>query len=87
MLLVHLYKRAESVGLRHDDGSVEFPVTQRHMADALGLSLVHTHRTLRKLEKTGLYHIAGARLTVRKPRAMSRIADYYSLPVRERPLI
>jgi CRP-like cAMP-binding protein len=87
MLLIHLYKRAEAVGLGRPDQGVEFPVTQRHMADALGLSLVHTHRTLRKLEQNGLYKIADGRLTINRPAAMSRVADYYSLPLQNRPLI
>jgi CRP-like cAMP-binding protein len=87
MLLIHLYKRADAVGLAEPDKGVEFPVTQRHMADALGLSLVHTHRTLRKLEQYGLHKIADGRLTINQPAAMSRVADYYSLPLQNRPLI
>lgn len=87
MLLIHLYKRADALGMREPDKGVEFPVTQRHMADALGLSLVHTHRTLRKLEQNGLYKIADGRLTINRPAAMSRVADYYSLPLQDRPLI
>ena len=41
MLLLHLYRRAEQVGMSND-GSVLFPLNQQHIADALGLSLVHT---------------------------------------------
>lgn len=87
MLLIHLYKRADALGLARPDQGVEFPVTQRHMADALGLSLVHTHRTLRKLAQAGLYEIDGGRLKINRPKAMSRVADYYSLPLQDRPLI
>ncbi|MGC4029360.1 MAG: Crp/Fnr family transcriptional regulator [Steroidobacteraceae bacterium] len=87
MLLIHLYKRAESVGLKKADGRVPFPVTQQHMADALGLSLVHTNKTLRKLQATGHFEISPAHLTLRHPEAMRRFADYYALPLRGRPLI
>jgi CRP-like cAMP-binding protein len=87
MLLMHLFKRADSLGLRHADGSIDFPLTQRHVADALGMSLVHTHRTLRSLQRAGFYQLTGTRLTIRRPKAMSQLADYYSLPLRERPLI
>jgi hypothetical protein len=45
MLLMHLYRRAERVGMVRD-GWVEFPFNQQHIADALGLSLVHTNKTL-----------------------------------------
>lgn len=87
MLLIHLFKRAESVGLKDEQGRVPFPITQQHMADALGLSLVHTHKTLRAIERTGLYHIEDGFLTIRRPEAMTRLADYYALPLRGRPLI
>lgn len=47
VLLMHLYKRMERLGfMRHDDGdrsSVDFPINQQHVADALGLSMVHTY--------------------------------------------
>jgi CRP/FNR family transcriptional regulator, anaerobic regulatory protein len=87
MLLVHLFKRAEAVGMRADDGSVPFPVSQQHMADALGLSLVHTNRTLQSLRKSGAFRLGEGRLAIDKQEALTRIADYYSLPQRGRPLI
>jgi CRP-like cAMP-binding protein len=87
MLLVHLFKRAEQVGLKQADGSVPFPVNQQHIADALGLSLVHTNKTLRKLAEAGLHTIADNRLWLRKPDVLRRLADYYSTPLRVRPLM
>jgi CRP/FNR family transcriptional regulator len=87
MLLIHLFKRAESVGMKDADGRVPFPITQQHMADALGLSLVHTHKTLRKLQTSGLYTLVDGRLAIRRPEALSQLADYYAMPLRGRPLI
>lgn len=52
MLLMHLYRRAQRVGMVRD-GWVEFPFSQQHLADALGLSLVHTNKTLRRLQSLG----------------------------------
>lgn len=86
MLLIHLYKRAESVGLNGQDG-VLFPLTQQHIADALGLSLVHTNKTLKRLQAMGLYTLNDGWLRLTKPAAMARLADYYALPLRARPLI
>lgn len=51
--LLHLYLRADDVGLV-TDGRVRFPFTQDHLADALGLSLVHTNKTLKRLSAEGL---------------------------------
>lgn len=86
MLLLHLYRRAERVGMS-SDGSVVFPLNQQHIADALGLSLVHTNRTLRRLAALGLHSIQDGRLSVLNPKALQRIADYYFRPLRRVPLI
>jgi CRP/FNR family transcriptional regulator len=87
MLIIHLFKRAESVGLKGPDGSVPFPVNQQHMADALGLSLVHTNKTLARLAREGMFTIRDARLTVGKPESLKQFADYFTVPLRGRPLI
>ncbi len=86
MLLIHLYKRAASVGLVGPDG-LDLPLTQQHIADALGLSLVHTNKTLKRLQKAGLFTMTEGRLKLVNPDAMARLADYYALPLRARPLI
>jgi CRP/FNR family transcriptional regulator len=86
MLLIHLYRRAERLELV-EGGSMAFPINQQHIADALGLSLVHTNKTLRRLQKQGLHRLADGRLELLNPRALHRIADYYDLPMRKVPLI
>jgi CRP-like cAMP-binding protein len=40
--------RAEEVGLVKGN-TVPFPFTQQHLADTLGMSLVHTNKTLKRL--------------------------------------
>ncbi|RZJ22170.1 MAG: Crp/Fnr family transcriptional regulator [Haliea sp.] len=86
MLLLHLYRRMEHIGLAVD-GSVEFPITQQHIADALGLSLVHTNKTLKRLQQLGLHQLSEGRLRLVNPRALERIADYYDAPMKKVPLI
>ena len=54
-----------------------YPLTQQHVADALGLSLVHTNKTLRKLEQNGLYHILDGRLHLGDTKALAHLADLY----------
>ena len=49
-LLVHLFVRAEQAGLTTKD-TVELPLTQQHLADTLGMSLVHMNKTLKRLER------------------------------------
>lgn len=51
-LLLHLYRRAEQVNLAGND-SMEAPFTQGQLADALGLTPVHTSRSIKRLERDG----------------------------------
>ncbi|MCE1194728.1 MAG: Crp/Fnr family transcriptional regulator [Acidovorax sp.] len=86
MLLMHLYRRLDRIGLA-EGGTVEFPLTQQHIADALGLSLVHTNKTLRRLALLGLHEIRNGRLRLLNTRALARIADYYDTPPRLMPML
>ncbi len=88
-LLLHLHRRATRLGLadRADNGSIAFPLTQSHIADALGLSLIHTNRSLRRLHRAGLHHIEAGRLTILNPKALERLSEYYDQPTRQVPLI
>jgi CRP-like cAMP-binding protein len=77
MLLILLFKRAAALQADGGTSGVPFPLTQQHVADALGLSLVHTNKTLRKLERRGLHHIGEGRLYMRDVKALARLADLY----------
>lgn len=86
MLLTQLYKRADSIGLCDEEG-VLLPLTQQHFADALGLSLVHVNKTLKRLRDLGFYTLVRGRLKLVNPAGIAHLADYYALPLRGRPLI
>jgi CRP-like cAMP-binding protein len=80
--LILLYKRAAALrphGIDDSNGAagVPFPPTQQHLADALGLSLAHTNKTLRKLERRGLFRMADGRLQLLDTKALARLADLY----------
>lgn len=85
-LLLQLFQRAERVGLVVD-GAVEFPLTQQHVADALGLSLVHTNKTMRRLLGLGLYRIRDGWLELLDLKALRRIANHDDVALRPVPLI
>jgi CRP-like cAMP-binding protein len=85
-LICSLYKRAETLDMVRD-GALELPLTQQHFADALGLSLVHTNKTLAKLKAQGLFTIVNGRLTVRNLRSLSRFAQHFEDDAAPRPLI
>jgi CRP-like cAMP-binding protein len=82
-LLLHLYVRSEEAGLTKNN-TIQFPFTQQHLADTLGMSLVHTNKTLKRLltsravrwqnrvfeliDRTALVEIAGEDIAPRRPR-------------------
>lgn len=85
-MLVQLHKRVKFLGLARDK-TIDFPINQQHIADALGLSLVHTNKTLRRLTKMGFHEISKGELTIFNPGALEKLADYYADDDRARPLI
>ncbi len=85
-MIVGLYKRAKGLGLIEDD-SFEFPVRREHLADALGLSLVHTIKTWSALRKAGLFEQRGPRLRLLNPRINERLASYFEQEGRPRPIL
>ena len=85
-LIVMLYKRAKVLGLVTDD-SFAFPLTQQHIADALGLSLVHTNKTLARLRRMGMFTRSNGSLTLSNPHVLARIGQYFEDEVPLRPLI
>ena len=75
-LLIVSYKRVAA--LLHEGSAprgVPFPLTQQQIAEGLGLSLVHTNKTLRKLEGRGLHRIENGRLRLLDVKALARLAD------------
>ncbi len=85
-LIVMLYKRMKALGQVKDD-TFDFPLTQQHIADALGLSLVHTNKTLARLRRMGMFSLANGSLTLSKRRALEGVAQYFDEEIAQRPLI
>ena len=86
VLLMHLAKRV-AAQRPPSTAPYDIPINQSHVADALGLSLAHTNKTLKGLEKRGLFRFANGRLEMMNPKALARLADYYEQPIGQRPLI
>lgn len=74
-LLLELLTRLQSAGLA-DERSYSLPMTQELMADALGLSVPHVNRMLRRLREDGLIAVEGTHLTCLDIAALSRVADF-----------
>ena len=85
-LIISLYQRAERLDLVTDNGFA-FPLTQQQLADALGLSLVHTSKTWARLRKAGMFSLERGRLTIENPRLTERMAMLFDGGFSPRPLI
>jgi CRP-like cAMP-binding protein len=85
-LIIGLYRRAELLGLVSDKRLV-FPLNQQHIADALGLSLVHTNKTINRLRRMGVFDLSGGMLTLLSVGALARIAQAFEFESAPRPLI
>jgi hypothetical protein len=66
---------------------VHIPLTQQHVADTLGLSIVHTNKTLRKLTNRGLIRWLGGSCEVLDAKELARVAGWDGSNERVRPLI
>jgi CRP-like cAMP-binding protein len=85
-LIIMLYKRLDALGMVVN-GAMPFPLTQQHIADALGLSLVHTNKSLAKLRRLGMFAQTNGTLLLSNPRALESLAQYFDEETPKRPLI
>lgn len=74
-LVWELFLRLEAVG-RAGDLSFRFPLTQQELADTLGMSIVHTNRTLQRLKSEGVLATGNGVLTVRDAGRLQAIAGF-----------
>ena len=85
-LVAFLYKRAVSVGPA-EPKSLLIPISQQHVADTLGLSIVHTNKTLKKLVDRQLIRWHDRACEVLDVNGLMGVAGWDGFPERQRPLI
>lgn len=85
-LVIGLFKRAEALELTRNN-TLLFPLSQQHIADALGLSLAHVNKTISKLKRMGVFDLAHGQLTLHNVHGLENIALAYEAEMSPRPLI
>jgi CRP/FNR family transcriptional regulator len=85
-VLTHLFVRAEEVGLTKGN-KIQFPFTQQHLADTLGMSLVHMNKTLKRLTATKTMRWKDKVFEILDREALAQIAGYEGTPRHRRPFI
>lgn len=84
--LVKVFQRGEDLGMTSGN-TMPFPFRQQDMADALGLSLVHTNKTLAALRKRQLAHWQDGTLLIPDLAALAEVGMVDDLAPKQRPLI
>jgi CRP-like cAMP-binding protein len=85
-ILLILYVRAEEVGLVKGN-VVQFPFTQQHLADTLGMSLVHTNKTLKRLTAANAARWKGGTFELLNRARLAELAGGDIVVSRKRPFI
>lgn len=85
-LIAFLYHRAASVGLSGEH-ALYLPITQMHVADTLGLSIVHTNKTLRKLADRKLIRWLDRSCEVIDVEGLMQVAEWEGPIERKRPFL
>ena len=67
--------RFKSVGLAAN-GSLDLPLTQEELGDALGLSTVHVNRVLQALRADGLIALQSGKLTINDWESLQEAGEF-----------
>ncbi len=81
-----IFQRGRGLGLVHN-GQMPLPYRQQDLADALGLSLVHTNKTLAALRDRQLAHWSDGVLRVSDFDALSDVAMLDQQALKQRPIL
>jgi CRP-like cAMP-binding protein len=84
--LCKLFRRGQSLGMVNN-GQMPFPYRQQDLADALGLSLVHTNKTLAVLKGRQLAHWSEGLLSISDIDRLAQVALLDDIAVQQRPIL
>jgi CRP/FNR family transcriptional regulator, anaerobic regulatory protein len=73
-IVLNLFQRARQSGLVRGN-VVSFPFTQEQLADAVGFSLVHTNKTLKRLRKAGYFKWTGPTFEMLDEEKLTKLAS------------
>lgn len=89
-ILLELYYRVQhqtDKGLENVSESIDFPITQEDIGDAIGLTNVHVNRVIKELTSEKLIHCHKKKLIILNEKKLCEIAEFSSEMVSPYPLI
>ena len=84
--ILRLFERARALGMT-EDRTMTLPIRQQDLADALGLSLVHTNKTLGKLKDRQLVGWSDGKISISDPQKLADVAGVDPDQTTRRPLM
>jgi CRP-like cAMP-binding protein len=75
-LILNLTEKADKRGMKRGS-TIEFPLRQRHIADATGLTPVHVSKVLGHFQRDGLIEISARSLTISNEAELRRVAEWH----------
>lgn len=85
-IITHVMERCRRLGMVKDE-TLATPITQQDLGDAMGLSIVHTNKTLRRLVATGAIEWKRNEIVVRNAPELKRLGSYERPHAQARPFI
>ena len=85
-VILYIFERARRSGLVRGD-RMKTPVTQEHLADAMGLSAVHTSKTIKRLGAVGAVSWARGEIVVHDRALLTEIAGFDLTESPRRPFV
>ncbi|MGZ9811476.1 Crp/Fnr family transcriptional regulator [Pseudoroseicyclus sp. H15] len=85
--LIKIYQRGRALGMVNSAGAMPFPFRQQDLADLLGLSLVHTNKTLARLRRHNLVRWQDGQLAIPGIEPLAEMVGVELEPPQRRPLI
>lgn len=85
-VLLHIFRRARMSGLVRKD-TLDLPLTQEHLADTIGFSLVHTNRSVSRLRSRGVFEWRGSTFKMLDEDALAAFAGNPAQAAGPRPFI
>lgn len=86
-LALFLTERAYESGFSDSKTRLRLPLTQAQIGDMLGLSLVHTNRSIQQLRSSGLVYWKRGEIEIQDLAKTKAYAEYYSPHISPRPYL
>jgi CRP-like cAMP-binding protein len=85
-IFLYIFNRARRAGMLQGR-KLHVPITQEHIADTMGLSIVHTNKSIRTLRDRKLVDWSRSTLTLVDEEKLTELAGFTTSDTRPRPFI